>query len=180
MAACSVCTHADHAMIDELLVNGMGNREAGRRFALHKDAVRRHRDNHLSALVQAAEQAAPPPDAGTALERLERLSVRVERVLSSAERSGNANHAIAASRELRQVTEVLAKIRGELDERTQVNVLNLATDSTWLATRAAILEALRPYPQAAAAVAARLAALEPAPEGGAPGAATTIALPSGR
>ncbi len=56
-----------------------------------------------------------------------------------------------------RIVELTAKLVGELDERPQVNVL-LAPE--WLAVRAALLAALRPYPEARVAVAARLAAME--------------------
>lgn len=156
---CRVCSHPQHELIDEALAAGMSNREAAKRYDLHKDSLARHRANHLSAAVQALPVAAAE-DAGTALARLEHLFLRVERVLTAAERSGNVKETIAASRELRQVTEVVAKIRGELDERTQVQVLNVSTDPQWLAVRAALLDALQPYPEAASAVAGRLLALE--------------------
>ncbi|HUW08770.1 MAG TPA: hypothetical protein VM537_03530, partial [Anaerolineae bacterium] len=53
--------------------------------------------------------------------------------------------------------ELLAKLVGELDDRPQVAVL-LAPE--WLTIRAAMLDTLRPYPEARAAVAARLSELE--------------------
>lgn len=55
--------------------------------------------------------------------------------------------------------ELLAKLRGELDERPQINVL-LAPE--WLTVRTALLEALWSYPEARTAVAARLQKLEAA------------------
>lgn len=58
---------------------------------------------------------------------------------------------------LRSQTELLAKLLGELDDRPQVNVL-MAPE--WLNVRTALLEALRPYPEARTAVAARLVALD--------------------
>ena len=161
---CKVCRHPQRDLIDEALAAGMSNREAAARWGCSKDGIGRHRANHVSAAVQVT--AAPTTeDAGTALARLEHLFLRVERVLTAAERSGDLKDTIAASRELRQVTEVVARIRGELDERTQVQVLNVSTDPQWLATRAAMLEALRPYPEAATAVASRLLALEQAHAG---------------
>jgi hypothetical protein len=53
--------------------------------------------------------------------------------------------------------ELLAKLIGELDERSQVNVL---VSPEWIAVRAALLEALAPHPQARAAVAGRLLQVE--------------------
>ncbi|MGO0578121.1 hypothetical protein [Ornithinimicrobium panacihumi] len=158
--ACTICTHPEREAIDEALVAGMANRAIGRRWDLHKDAVARHKANHLSAAVQAHVTEQVANGATTALGRLEHLFSRVERVLIAAEREGKANLVLQASSEMRQTAALLAKITGELDERNTVQVLNVSADPAWLATRQAMLEALAPYPDAARAVAARLLALE--------------------
>ncbi len=62
----------------------------------------------------------------------------------------------AVDRVHRQV-ELQAKLLGELDERPTVNVL---VSPEWLAVRGALLEALRPYPEARAAVAGVLTKAE--------------------
>ena len=64
--------------------------------------------------------------------------------------------ALKAVAQLRPLVELLAKLVGELDDRPQVN-LRIAPE--WIAARAALLEALAPYPEARAAAAERLAAL---------------------
>lgn len=157
---CTVCTHPQREAIDEALVGGMANRAIGRRWDLHKDAVARHKANHLSSAVQAQHTEQVAEAATTALARLERLFTRVERVLTAAEREGKASLVLQASSEMRQVAALLAKITGELDERNTVQVLNVSADPAWLATRQAMLEALAPYPDAARAVATRLLALD--------------------
>lgn len=58
---------------------------------------------------------------------------------------------------LRQQTELLAKLLGELNDQPQINVL---VAPEWLQVRAVLLEALTPYPEARAAVAGRLLTLE--------------------
>ena len=58
---------------------------------------------------------------------------------------------------LRSQSELLARLIGDLDERPQIT---LVTAPEWLAIRAALLDALRAYPDARTAVAARLVALE--------------------
>jgi hypothetical protein len=60
-------------------------------------------------------------------------------------------------RERRATIELLAKLRGELDERAVVNVLALPE---WMSVRQALLHALDPFPQARIAVGDALAELE--------------------
>lgn len=52
--------------------------------------------------------------------------------------------------------ELLAKLTGELDERPQVNVLNVSASPEWLGIQSSMLEALAPYPEARTAVAGAL------------------------
>lgn len=157
---CKVCTHPEREQVDEALAAGLSDREGERRWGFSRAGVARHRKNHLSSAVQATAVEATKEAATTALARLEHLHRRVERVLTLAEREGKHTLVLQAAREMRQTAELLAKITGELDERTQVQVLNVSTDPQWLATRAAMLDALQPYPEAASAVAGRLLALE--------------------
>jgi hypothetical protein len=58
---------------------------------------------------------------------------------------------------LRQQTELLAKLLGELNEQPQINVL---VAPEWLQVRSVLLDALALYPEARASVAARLLMLE--------------------
>lgn len=118
------------------------------RFGLSKDAVRRHNAAHVSPAL--ARVAAKHAEAGpwSALERCEELYRRAARVLDAAEAEGRSALTLSAVRELRSCTELLARLTGELDERAQVAVVNLAESPDWLALRGAIVGALRPHPEA--------------------------------
>lgn len=91
------------------------------------------------------------------LARLEDAGVQVDR--------GEVRHAdprelvLKTHAQLSSSLELLAKLAGELDERPIINVL---TAPEWLQVRGLLLEALRPFPDARAAVAARLMAVEAA------------------
>ncbi len=61
----------------------------------------------------------------------------------------------AIDRIYRQI-ELQAKLLGELDERPTINIL---VAPEWIAVRAALIDALAPYPDARAAVSGRLVAL---------------------
>ena len=91
---------------------------------------------------------------GDLLERIEGSGRNV--LYTEAKHADPRELALKAVAPLRPLVELLAKLVGELDERPQVS-LHLAPE--WLAVRAALLEALAPYPEARAAAAARLAAL---------------------
>lgn len=115
----------------------------------------------------AVTYTAPGPD-GRPARRKALLSELVERVEESGRRVVMVETRRADPRELVLKTasrlqgqlELVAKLLGDLDERSPVAVL-LAPE--WLEIRSALLEALAPFPEARAAVADRLAALEVIP-----------------
>jgi hypothetical protein len=88
-----------------------------------------------------------------AVDRAEHLYAKAEAILSAAQADGNAGLSLSALRELRGIVELLAKLSGELDERPTVQVLNVSTSPEWGELRGLILGALRPFPEAAQAVA---------------------------
>jgi hypothetical protein len=63
---------------------------------------------------------------------------------------------LAAIRELRGLVELIARLTGELDDRP-VATVNIVASAEWIEVRTALYEALRPYPEAAAAVVGALA-----------------------
>lgn len=155
---CTVCAHEKRKAIDEALVLGRSLRDIARQHQVGKDALHRHRDHLTPALVRMVERRAESgPKA--ALDRLEDLYGRASLVLDAAESEGLGAQSLAAIREMRGIVEILARISGELDERPTVNVLNLQTSTEWQGIRAAVLDALGPYPEAAHAVSAALAGL---------------------
>jgi hypothetical protein len=81
--------------------------------------------------------------------RVSALNAKAEDIYSKALRAENLNAAIAAIRELRGITELYAKITGELQAQT---VNNIIIAPEWVSLRSVILVALEPYPEARRAV----------------------------
>ena len=176
--ACSVCSHPDRAAIDKALVAG---EPAPRIAALHRvseDALLRHRANHLPKLLAQARdrETARETDRATALaeqaeareiaqathaidvvRQLRAINAAALGVLEDARERQQGELVLKAVDRVHRQVELQAKLLGELDERPVVNVL---VSPQWLAVRAAMLDALRPFPEARAAVADRLVALE--------------------
>lgn len=157
-ARCSICSHDELEAIDEAIVIGKSNRSIASQYGPSKDAVARHRA-HMSHVVARVVAAREEAGATSALDRLEDLYRRAATLLTMAESEGKSGTALGAIRELRAITETLAKVTGELDERSTVQVLNVSTQPEWLAIRAAMMQALTPYPDAREAVAAALSGM---------------------
>lgn len=158
---CKVCSHPERPEIDQRIAEGASNPTVAAEFGVSKDSVRRHRDRHVSESLKALSTRRETAGAVRATDRAEELYVKARGILEAAETAGQGQLALAAIKELRATVELLAKLSGELDERPQVNVLNVQSSPEWLAIQAQMLEALAPFPDARVAVAG---ALEELPE----------------
>lgn len=161
---CRVCHHPDRVAIEEAMVlEPSVNARIGQRWDIPKDSIRRHRE-HLSPALTAEivrrEKKRESTGPRKALDRLEDLYDRASRILERSEKEGKGSLSLGAIRELRGITETLAKITGELDDRPQVAVVNVQTSPEWHRIRAALTEALAPYPDAAHAVALHLSGVK--------------------
>jgi hypothetical protein len=155
---CSVCAHPDIDEINAALVAGAKQTDLVTRYELRsKFAVSRHFTNHIPAALALAREAEVVASSDDLLAKVQELEARAQRVAHSAEASGERRTVLLAVRELARIVELLAKLRGELDSGTHVNVI-LAPE--WLQVREAVLVALTPYPEARAAVAGSLLELE--------------------
>ena len=67
---CTVCTHDQRAAIDQALVNGKGVRETSALFRVSEDAVSRHKEGHLPAVLAQGQAAAEVARADDLLDHL--------------------------------------------------------------------------------------------------------------
>ena len=165
-AICSTCTHPERNTIEAELVARIPLSRLARDHGLTRDALRRHRDRHLSPAVAASTAVRDEVERRSGLvtsarERIESLVTKLEALVERTHDEKRESMLLQASRELRASIELAARLSGELrpEASVQVAVVNLSTSPEWQETRTAILDALMPFPQAQIAVAGRLARL---------------------
>ena len=146
---CTVCAHADAKKINRRIVEGVPLDSLAKTYKLTKAALYRHHKNHIPAQLVNARDAMEAAAADTLMGRIIALNGKAEDVYSRAIKSENLNAAIASVRELRGITELYAKITGELQAQTVNNVIIMPE---WVMLRNTILNALEPYPEARRAV----------------------------
>lgn len=163
---CRVCKHPDREAIDRQLVIGTALDALGGEYGVSRSSLTRHKANHVSealhaVVVEEREKAGPR----SALDRLEELYDTASRILAAAEQEGKASLSLSAVRELRGITETLAKVTGEINDRPQLAVFQLSASPEWAQTRDTVFRVLEGFPDARVAVAQALAVL-PALEAG--------------
>jgi hypothetical protein len=155
--ACSICVRPDRKAIDTDLVGGVPLRTIAKGRDITIGSLSRHRQRHVSPALAALVKAEAEDDHNlTLLARLERHMSTVDRLLAHAEAQGSLATALQAVREARSLIELVARMTGELDERPQTLVVNLASSAEWIETRSVILAALARHPAARADVVAAL------------------------
>jgi hypothetical protein len=105
----------------------------------------------LLAQVEAAEEMAR---AETLWSELRRLKTRMWNLLDRAEKKHEFLNAVAAAREIRGCLELCAKLEGQIQENTVINVINLPQ---WQVLQQVLSTTLEAFPEARLAVADRLA-----------------------
>jgi len=119
---CKVCSHQDRHAIEQDIVSGQPLRVIGRRWAISKDSVRRHRDAHLPNAVIAAHEVAEGERGSQLLQRTRDHQARAMRIYQDAEATGDSRVAIGALREVRSGYELEGRLTGELAGNTQHSV----------------------------------------------------------
>lgn len=154
---CSICTHPEREAIDARYVAGEPARLLAAVYGVSDRALRRHAATHLPAALVSAQEAADAADADDLLAKVAGLEADARRIGATAEKAGDVRTALAAVRELTRIVELLAKLRGAMDDRPQISI-HVAPE--WREVRQVVLVALAPFPDARVAVAGALASLE--------------------
>lgn len=135
--------------MDRALVEGVAFPALVAKYRVSKDALSRHKANHLPAKLVLAEKAGEVVEADDLLGQVQDLQASTLAILEAAETTKQHRTALSAIREARGNLELLAKLLGELDDRPQVNI---TLSPQWLELRAVIVGALAPYHDARADV----------------------------
>jgi hypothetical protein len=147
----------DREAIDRALVEGKSYRDVARQFGSTKDSMSRHHKGHLSAAMVRVAQRREERGAETALNRLEHLYQKADRVLDAAEEAGSTGIQLAAIRELRGIVETLARVTGELRPETSGVTVNLLSSPEIALYIGIVREVFGDQPERLAIIAQRLA-----------------------
>ena len=186
---CTVCEHKDHAAVDAMLARGRTLDVIANKVGVSRDAVARHKRNHLSPAIRAAIIAQKAPDEidleAFRTERSEGLLLniaglwgRVNAQMNSAEADGDhmatARYMMAAIK----LFELEARFLNELDSGDKHLHLHVLQSPEWLSIRAVIFEVCQNYPEVGVEFARRLEPLAiPAIEAKANGSTATASSP---
>lgn len=174
---CKVCYHVERHLIDIGLAEGRGTGPMSKRFGVSADSLRRHRHNHMppalihkilngsnSALVVQNLEELRTSEGEKLLVNFVEIRRRLYLNAESAEAVGDYRSSTYAYSQIQKGLEYECRMLDAFksNKRTVVNQLVLSPD--YLRLRAALIDALAPYPAARTAVAKVLRDLETAEE----------------
>ena len=150
---CTICAHKKRSAIEKTVLAGEGLRAIAGRWSVSRSSLMRHRDDHLAAAVVKANGAAEAAHGDDLLAKLESIESEARGILKDAKKAKDLRAAVMAIRELTRLVDLLARLRGELQNSspTVINVQVLAP---------VILSALEGFPEARLAVAERLSEID--------------------
>ena len=122
---CTVCSHPERQAIDAALIQSTPNRRIASQHTLNEAAIRRHAASHLPAALSLASAAANVAHADDLIAQVHKLAADAQRIATAAEASKDFRTALAGVRELTRIVELLAKLRGDINEGSTVNVVNV-------------------------------------------------------
>jgi len=151
---CTVCDHPQREAVDAALTAGdVAYRRIAAQFGLKESSLRRHKAGHLPAALAQAKEAREVARGDDLLGQVRELQTRAMGILDMAEGAGDLKTALQAIAQARGCLELLAKLLGELQEGSTVNIVLLPE---WVQVRGVIIAALGPYPEAKLCVAEAL------------------------
>ncbi len=150
--------------MDAALIAGTPLRDIACHFGVGRMAVQRHAAEHLLAELVKAQQAEEVSRATDLLALAMDRDTKALALLARAEAEDDLKTAVQALRVSLVSLELLARLRGELNEQATINIL---VAPEWIAVRETLLRALWPYVEARVAAAAALAELETTSHNGA-------------
>ena len=154
---CTVCEHEKVEEINRLLLEGVSLRNIAKQYFVSVASLHRHKKDHLPAKLVKAQEAREIAKADSLLDQVTELRDKALSILTKAEKAGDLRTALQGIKEARGCLELLARLQGELQEQTTVNIL---INPQWITLRTVILEALDRYPEARQAVARALREVE--------------------
>lgn len=168
---CTVCQSEHRHSVDVGLTHRISHRVLAARFGLSVDSVQRHAANHLSPVQRAAILAAQKPtpidpealaasESSSLLCQLVTQRARLQATAEMAASMGDVRASVSAEGAITSNLALVAKLLGMIIQKHDVRSTSLLVSPDYLALRSTLHAALRPYPEAARAVAAALYAME--------------------
>lgn len=177
---CAVCVHAERTRIELLIAGGASQRSVARKYGLNHHAVSRHYLSHVSderkanlilGPVQRQELASRLSEESTSvMDHLRAVRSGLYQLFNTTLEAGDASTGALVAGRLHENLNAIARLTGQLATSPLVQINNsqhttnfFTADPAFAAFQARLITALRPFPEARAAIIAQFEAIESPP-----------------
>lgn len=139
MPSCATCSHSERVAIDMALVSGASLRDVASRYGMSYQAVKRHKDKHLSPMLQLKQEEI----GDTLYAQIVTLNAETLTVLAKAQADGKGYLVLRAVEQARANLEVVAELLGKVNRGQGATVIVTQTPE-WVAIKEALNRILSP------------------------------------
>lgn len=157
---CLVChlPEPEQALVEASLASGTPLYRLAKKWGINRASLRAHKDNHMGPALMELRTERIANGVRTVEAQVEEVVARDDAMYDAARAVRNMPLAIKANNSKADHLELLAKLRGELDDRPQIT-FNYLQHPSYVAVRTIIFEALEPYPEVRREISLKLRAL---------------------
>ena len=119
--SCSICIHPDRETIDQELISGTPVRDIAGRHGVSKSSIDRHK-KHIPQSLTKAQEAVVASNADTLLYEVKTLLEQAQSLTGAAQAAGDLRTALQGIGKVKEILELLARLAGEIDNSTKVQV----------------------------------------------------------
>lgn len=113
---CRVCAHPNKQEIEKQIVQGIAHTRIGKRYGVSHDSIGYHAEHHLSETLAMAHSEQQKNHALDLFQGITDTYQKAERILQNAISDKNPRLALEAMREMRSITETMAKLMVKVKE----------------------------------------------------------------
>lgn len=122
---CKACLHALRSEIDQLLVRGESTTAVAKLYGFSPAVAVRHRRRCIGQAFELASEAR----ATDVTEKIAKLQSEAQRQQQQARADGDPERVLLWARERRLLVELEARVRGEVKDGSETNVVNFNLDA---------------------------------------------------
>jgi gamma-glutamyl-gamma-aminobutyrate hydrolase PuuD len=154
---CTICTNEKRAEIEAAIIAGTSLRDIAGQFSLSRNAVHRHKENCIPQSIQHSQAAQEEAQALDVVKQLKAINTVTLTILQEARKAKQNGLALQAIDRIGKQLELQAKLLGDIDDSTRIDI---SIHPDWLTIQKTIMLALLPYMDARTAVSEALLRLE--------------------
>jgi hypothetical protein len=174
---CKICQHPERVRAELLLAGGASVRSVSQKFGVNREGLRRHYALHVSLEKKTALAFGPVQrehlasrlgeESEAIVDHLKAARAAIYQVLDAALEAGDRNGVAQLTGRLHENLRELARLTGQIANSpmigNQTNIANIFVSPEFARLQCTLLEALRPYAAARAAVVQALRSMEAQP-----------------